>query len=53
MNKFKVNWEGPYNEAKDDAKAYCGICDCELNEEWNYCPNCGCELIYHDESDPF
>lgn len=46
-----VRWEGPWNDAKDDAETYCGDCDYPLDEgaeDWNYCPMCGLKLIYRD-----
>ena len=54
MLKRTVRWEGPYNEAKDDAEMYCMECDENLDyggEDWNYCPNCGAKLIYRTEED--
>ena len=47
--KVTVRWEGPFNEAKDDAEMYCVECDYCLDyggEDWNYCPVCGIKLIY-------
>ena len=47
--KVTVRWEGPFNEAKDDAEMYCLECDYNLDygaEDWNYCPDCGAKLIY-------
>ena len=46
-----VRWEGPFNDAKDDAETYCGDCDYNLDEgaeDWNYCPMCGLKLVYRD-----
>ena len=50
--KGNVRWEGPWNDAKDDAETYCGDCDYSLDEgaeDWNYCPMCGLKLVYGDE----
>jgi predicted RNA-binding Zn-ribbon protein involved in translation (DUF1610 family) len=47
-----VRWEGPFNDAKDDAETYCGECDYNLDEgaeDWRFCPMCGLELVYRDE----
>lgn len=47
-----VRWEGPFNEAKDDAEVYCGHCDFCLEygiESWEYCPMCGNKIIWHKE----
>lgn len=47
--RVAVRWEGPYNEAKDDAQCYCGKCDLPLEEDdWNFCPKCGVGLLRYD-----
>ena len=47
--RVAVRWEGPYNEAKDDAQCYCGKCDLPLEEDdWNFCPRCGVGLLRYD-----
>lgn len=50
--KILARWEGPFNEAKDDAEVYCGSQECDYNleqgyGEWKYCPICGNEIIWH------
>lgn len=47
--EVEVRWIGPNNEAKDDAKMYCGNLECDeyLSEDWNYCPYCGVKLLIH------
>lgn len=45
---FEVKWEGPFNDAKDDAEAYCGNCSENINaDDWSYCPKCGVKLLIH------
>ena len=42
-----VKWDGPYNDAQDDAVPYCSTCDEEIKEgHWTYCPICGTRLIW-------
>lgn len=36
-NKCFIDWRG-YGE---DSEPYCPKCDCELCEDYNYCPYCG------------
>lgn len=48
-----ARWEGPFNEAKDDAEVYCGNINCDYNleegyESWDYCPKCGMKIIWHE-----
>lgn len=42
-----VVWSEFSNEAKDDAVAYCGICDFKVDGDWNFCPDCGEKLLIH------
>jgi hypothetical protein len=47
--KVPVRWEGPFNEAKDDAETYCGMCDEYISDDdWKFCPKCGVELLRYD-----
>lgn len=48
-NPCIVQFDGPYNDAKDDAEAYCGNCDEDLSagdDHWKYCPMCGIKLLW-------
>ena len=47
-----VRWVAPWNDARDNARTYCGECDYSLDEggeDWKYCPMCGLKLIYRDK----
>lgn len=40
-------WDGPWNEARDDAEAYCPRCDYWFDcEEPRYCPDCGQRIVW-------
>ena len=43
----EVVWDGPHNEAKDDAVPYCGNCDEIIEEEWLFCAQCGTKILLH------
>lgn len=52
--EVKVQFDGPYNEAKDDAQAYCGDCGEDLSDgddDWRFCPRCGVGLLWPGEYD--
>lgn len=40
------SWEGPTNDAKDDAEAYCPECDYYLKDDTLYCPDCGQKILW-------
>ena len=45
-------WEGPYNDAKDDAEAYCPNNECNYAldaEDWSFCPKCGTSVVFHQD----
>lgn len=46
-NITNVGWTDShqsYYSAGDEAEAYCIDCEKYLNDDWNYCPNCGVKL---------
>lgn len=49
----EVIWDGPYNDAKDDAEAYCGLCDTRIDDDnWSFCPCCGARILLHGRDIP-
>lgn len=42
----ELSWEGPTNDAKDDAEAYCPKCDYYFKDETSYCPDCGQKILW-------
>ena len=52
-DEVNVGWtpsHQSYYSAGDEAEAYCLECDQILtNDDWNYCPNCGIELVWRKE----